>query len=110
MTTIHCYFSRRYDSYSEFDPAWHQVAGSWKRQPKYTRDQHFFAQLDFADGQAVYQRVRLSLIYYIQRYTKLTFGMQLGLSSAPTVQFHPAMAGPNKGNKLSVITYDMNRQ
>jgi len=35
---------------------------------------------------------------------------QLGLTSAPTVQFHPAASGPNKSNKLSVITYDLNRK
>ncbi|CAD6576916.1 MAG: oligosaccharyl transferase subunit ost3/OST6 [Tremellales sp. Tagirdzhanova-0007] len=73
----------------EFDPAFHRVADSWKRQSQHVRDQHFFAQLDFSDGQAVYQK--------------------LGLTSAPTVQFHPALSGPNKGNKLSVITYDLNR-
>ncbi|OCF40625.1 oligosaccharyltransferase complex subunit gamma [Kwoniella heveanensis CBS 569] len=73
----------------DFDPSFHAVAASWKRQPKHIRDQHFFAQLDFIDGQSVYQR--------------------LGLSSAPTVMFHPAQAGPNKSNKLSVVTYDMNR-
>ncbi|ORY22574.1 putative dolichyl-diphosphooligosaccharide-protein glycotransferase [Naematelia encephala] len=73
----------------DFDPSFQQVASSWKRMPKDVRDQHFFAQLDFSDGQAVYQR--------------------LGLSSAPTVQHHPALSGPNKGNKLSVITYDLNR-
>ncbi|WWC60794.1 uncharacterized protein I303_103370 [Kwoniella dejecticola CBS 10117] len=73
----------------DFDPAFHQVAASWRRKPRHVRDGHFFAQLDFADGQAVYQ--------------------QLGLSSAPTVQFHPALAGPNKSNKLSVITYELNR-
>jgi oligosaccharyltransferase complex subunit gamma len=35
---------------------------------------------------------------------------QLGLTSAPTVQYHPAATGPNKSNKLSVVTYDLNRQ
>ncbi|OCF55997.1 oligosaccharyltransferase complex subunit gamma [Kwoniella mangroviensis CBS 10435] len=73
----------------DFDPSFHQVAASWKRKPKHVRDQHFFAKLDFQDGQAVYQ--------------------ELGLTSAPTVMFHPALTGPNKSNKLSVITYEMNR-
>ena len=36
--------------------------------------------------------------------------IQLGLTSAPTVQFHPALGGPNKSNKLSVISYDLNRK
>lgn len=35
---------------------------------------------------------------------------QLGLTSAPTVQYHPAATGPNKSNKLSVVSYDLNRQ
>ncbi|KAL7424300.1 oligosaccharyl transferase subunit ost3/OST6 [Cryptotrichosporon argae] len=73
----------------EFDPLWHQIADSWKRQPRDVRDQHFFAQLDFPDGQPIYQR--------------------LGLTTAPTVMFHPAQIGPNKGNKLDVVTYDLNR-
>ncbi|WVR05412.1 hypothetical protein IAU60_002427 [Kwoniella sp. DSM 27419] len=73
----------------DFDPSFHAVAASWNRQPKHIRGQHFFAQLDFTDGQAIYQR--------------------LGLSSAPTVQFHPALSGPNKSNKLSVVTYELNR-
>lgn len=53
------------------------------------RDSHFYAELDFTDGQAIYQR--------------------LGLASAPTVQFHPALTGPNKANKLDVISLDLNR-
>ncbi|KAK4684548.1 oligosaccharyltransferase complex subunit gamma, partial [Tremellales sp. Uapishka_1] len=73
----------------EFDKSFHQVASSWKRQSQFERDQHFFAQLDFSDGQAVYQK--------------------LGLTTAPTVQFHPAVSGPNKSNKLVVVTYDLNR-
>ncbi|WRT67444.1 uncharacterized protein IL334_004415 [Kwoniella shivajii] len=73
----------------DFDPSFHQVAASWKRQPRHIRDKHFFAKLDFQDGQAIYQ--------------------QLGLTSAPTVMFHPALAGPNRNNKLSVVTYELNR-
>ena len=44
-------------SCSEFNPSWHQVAASWKKAPKYERDHHFFAQLDFADGQEIYKKV-----------------------------------------------------
>ncbi|WVQ78613.1 hypothetical protein IAT38_000699 [Cryptococcus sp. DSM 104549] len=72
-----------------FDPAFNAVADSWARLPKATRNQHFFAKLDFTDGQAIYQ--------------------QLGLTSAPTVMFHPPLAGPRRNNKLSVVTYDLNR-
>ncbi|ODN88406.1 oligosaccharyltransferase complex subunit gamma [Cryptococcus wingfieldii CBS 7118] len=72
-----------------FDPSFSQVADSWARLPRSARDQHFFAKLDFADGQAVYS--------------------QLGLTSAPTVMFHPPLAGERRNNKLGVINYDMNR-
>ncbi|OXH16078.1 oligosaccharyltransferase complex subunit gamma [Cryptococcus neoformans A1-35-8] len=72
-----------------FDPSYSQVADSWARLPKSQRDQHFFARLDFADGQAIYN--------------------QLGLTSAPTVMYHPPLAGPRRNNKLSVVNYDMNR-
>jgi oligosaccharyltransferase complex subunit gamma len=75
---------------SEFEPSLRLVSSSWRRQPAHIRDTHFFAELDFSDGQAIYQR--------------------LGLSSAPTVQFHPSAAGPGKGNKLEVISYDVNRK
>ena len=46
------------DACSTFQPSWDQVASSWRRKSANTRDQHFFAQLDFVDGQAIYQRVR----------------------------------------------------
>ncbi|WWD16213.1 hypothetical protein CI109_100639 [Kwoniella shandongensis] len=73
-----------------FDPAFNSVAASWRKVPKQVREQHFFAKLDFENGQEVYQ--------------------QLGLTSAPTLQFHPPLAGPNRNsNKLSVITYELNR-
>lgn len=75
---------------SEFEPSFRLVSSSWRRQPAHIRDTHFFAELDFSDGQAIYQR--------------------LGLSSAPTVQFHPSATGPAKGNKLEVISYDVNRK
>lgn len=68
------------------------------------RDSHFFGELDFADGQAVYSRVG-------RYHSNLTVAdLKLGLSTAPTVQFHPATAGPNKGNKLEVISYDLGRK
>jgi oligosaccharyltransferase complex subunit gamma len=34
----------------------------------------------------------------------------MGLQTAPTVQFHPALAGPDKAAKLSAVTHDLNRQ
>ena len=42
---------------SKFQPSFNQVADSWRRKSSQVKDGHFFAQLDFADGQAVYQRV-----------------------------------------------------
>jgi oligosaccharyltransferase complex subunit gamma len=78
------------NSGSDFHPAFELLSSSWRRKPTYERDQHFFASLDFPDGQAVFSR--------------------LGLTTAPTVQFHPALSGPNKGNKLGVVSHDLNRQ
>ncbi|KAK1925155.1 hypothetical protein DB88DRAFT_488109 [Papiliotrema laurentii] len=74
----------------DFEPNFRAVASSWRRMPEDVRKQHFFASLDFPDGGAIYQR--------------------LGLQTAPTLQFHPALSGPNKSNKLSVVTYDLNRK
>lgn len=79
-----------FDTCRVFDPSFSQVADSWARLPKSQRDQHFFARLDFADGQAIFN--------------------QLGLTSAPTVMYHPPLAGPRRSNKLSVINYDVNRK
>jgi oligosaccharyltransferase complex subunit gamma len=42
---------------SNFQPSFEQVADSWRRQSKDVKNGHFFAQLDFQDGQAIYQRV-----------------------------------------------------
>jgi len=41
----------------EFDPSWLAVAKAWSKVPKSQRDSHFFATLDFDDGQTVFQRV-----------------------------------------------------
>ena len=90
---------------SDFDPNFRRVASSWKRQPADVRDKHFFASLDFADGGAIYQRVRRAVLDLTERTDA-----QMGLQTAPTVQFHPAAAGPDKAAKLSVVTYDLNRK
>lgn len=90
---------------SDFDPNFRRVASSWKRQPADVRDKHFFASLDFADGGAIYQRVRRAVLDSNERTDA-----QMGLQTAPTVQFHPAAAGPDKAAKLSVVTYDLNRK
>lgn len=58
----------------EFAPNFEEVAKAWKKVPKAKRDQHFFARLDFNNGQDIFRR--------------------LGLNSAPFVNFHPATTGP----------------
>jgi oligosaccharyltransferase complex subunit gamma len=42
----------------EFDPSFNAVAKSWSTVPAATRDTHFFATLDFDNGQMVFQSVR----------------------------------------------------
>jgi oligosaccharyltransferase complex subunit gamma len=39
----------------EFDPSWNQVAKVWATTPKEHRDAHFFATIDFDNGQSVFQ-------------------------------------------------------
>lgn len=41
----------------EFDPSWNAVAEAWTKVPKKHRDNHFFATLDFDNGQTVFQKV-----------------------------------------------------
>jgi oligosaccharyltransferase complex subunit gamma len=42
----------------EFDPSFNAVAKAWASTPKRHRDNHFFATLDFDDGQVIFQKVR----------------------------------------------------
>ena len=42
-----------------FDPSFRSVAQAWRSVPKTARDSHFFASLDFADGQDVFRKVCL---------------------------------------------------
>lgn len=62
----------------EFDPSFRQVAASWARQPKHVRDQHFFASLDFTDGQAIYQRVSRSHLLMGQGFSE---GIEAGANA-----------------------------
>ena len=41
----------------EFEPAWIAVAKAWATTPKPHKDHHFFATLDFDNGQAIFQKV-----------------------------------------------------
>jgi len=59
-----------------FGPNFQAVAKSWTKVTKEDRDRHFFATLDFADGQSIFR--------------------DLGFVSAPNVVFYPAENGPHK--------------
>lgn len=73
----------------EFDPIYHAVSNSWRKTaPKDKVDGHFFAQLDFTNGQTIFQR--------------------FGLTSAPNVYYHPPATGERKSNPKP-INYDLNR-
>lgn len=43
-----------------FAPNFESVAKSWKKVPSKDRDQHFFATLDFKDGQDIFRKVGIS--------------------------------------------------
>ncbi|KZO95177.1 oligosaccharyl transferase subunit OST3/OST6 family [Calocera viscosa TUFC12733] len=76
---------------TEFNPSFKAVAKAWSKVPAEQRDQHFFATLDFLEGQDIFKR--------------------LGLSSAPVLQFYPALEGPHvkpKSQRLE-FSYDFNR-
>ncbi|KAI0054092.1 oligosaccharyl transferase subunit OST3/OST6 family [Auriscalpium vulgare] len=78
---------RRCSPCREFDPAWTAVAKAWSTVPKETRDNHFFATLDFDDGTTVFQK--------------------LGLQSAPVVLiFHPSEGSRRSANAQTPTTYD----
>ncbi|KAG5642960.1 hypothetical protein DXG03_001842 [Asterophora parasitica] len=72
----------------EFEPSWNAVGGAWATVSKEHRDNHFFATLDFDDGQIVFQK--------------------LGLQSAPVVYVYPAAQGPRApaSGKTSPLKYD----
>ncbi|KAL8287459.1 hypothetical protein RQP46_003317 [Phenoliferia psychrophenolica] len=70
-----------------FQPEHALVAKQWNAQPE--SDEHFFAVLDFADGQAVYQR--------------------LGLQNAPTFQLFKPTEGPRATNQISAEVMDFSR-
>ncbi|KAJ7449828.1 hypothetical protein FB451DRAFT_1146605 [Mycena latifolia] len=77
---------RRCAPCKEFNPSWNAVAKAWTKTPQTHRDTHFFATLDFDNGQTVFQ--------------------QLGLSSAPVVYVYPAMEGPRATGKSTPSKYD----
>ncbi|KAJ7172460.1 hypothetical protein C8R46DRAFT_1086003 [Mycena filopes] len=77
---------RRCAPCKEFDPSWNTVAKAWTKAPAAHRDTHFFATLDFDEGQTVFQ--------------------SLGLQSAPVVYIFPATEGPRATGKTSTSKYD----
>jgi len=72
----------------ELDPSFKALGQAWNKVPAEDRDQHFFATLDYEDGQNTFRK--------------------LGLSSAPVLQVHPAARGPRRpaNGKTDVLTYD----
>jgi oligosaccharyltransferase complex subunit gamma len=82
-------FSRSDRFHREFSPSWNIVAKSWSKTPQVHRDSHFFATLDFDDGQTVFQK--------------------LGLASAPVVYVYPATEGPRATGKSGPSKYDFSQ-
>ncbi|KAF5358315.1 hypothetical protein D9756_001560 [Leucocoprinus leucothites] len=70
----------------EFGPAWDAVAKAWTKAPQDTRDNHFFATLDFDDGPTVFQK--------------------LGLSSAPVVLAFTPSEGNRATRQTTPAKYD----
>jgi oligosaccharyltransferase complex subunit gamma len=71
----------------EFDPSWTAVAKAWSKVQPSERDSHFFATLDFDDGQTIFQR--------------------MGLQSAPIVLNYPPATGPRKSARSDTpVTHD----
>ncbi|KAF8275003.1 oligosaccharyl transferase subunit OST3/OST6 family [Lactarius quietus] len=60
----------------EFEPSWLSVAKAWSKVSSSDRGSHFFATLDFDEGQTIFQR--------------------MGLQSAPVVMNYPPATGPRK--------------
>ncbi|KAJ7155947.1 hypothetical protein C8R43DRAFT_416302 [Mycena crocata] len=77
---------RRCAPCKEFNPSWGAVAKAWTKTPKVHRENHFFATLDFDNGQTVFQK--------------------LGLSSAPVVYVYPPTEGPRSTGKSGPSKYD----
>ncbi|KAG5634644.1 hypothetical protein H0H81_001282, partial [Sphagnurus paluster] len=79
---------RRCGPCNEFEPSWNAVGQAWSKVSKEHRDEHFFATLDFDNGQTVFQK--------------------LGLQSAPVVYVYPAAQGPRVpvSGKVTPLKYD----
>ncbi|SGZ26929.1 BQ5605_C025g10000 [Microbotryum silenes-dioicae] len=74
----------------QVQPEYDLLAKQWQSQQKKVDENHFFAVLDFVDGQQIYQR--------------------LGLQTAPTFQTFLPTEGPrSEGARSSPITTDLSR-
>jgi oligosaccharyltransferase complex subunit gamma len=75
-----------------FDPNFRAVARAWSNAPPADRDDHFFASLDFQDGQDVFRK--------------------LGLTSAPVIYIYPAAKGHRRpaNGKWKEFTHDFNSE
>jgi len=71
-----------------FDPSFSAVAKAWTKAPAESRNQHFFATLDFEQGQEVFKKLQLN--------------------SAPVVLTYPAVKGTRRppNGRVDPITYD----
>ncbi|KAJ7285817.1 hypothetical protein C8J57DRAFT_1285867 [Mycena rebaudengoi] len=77
---------RRCEPCKQFGPSWTEVAKAWTKVARADRDSHFFATLDFDNGQTVFT--------------------SLGLQSAPVVYFYPPVEGPRATTKTAPSKYD----
>ncbi|KAJ7109393.1 oligosaccharyl transferase subunit OST3/OST6 family [Mycena epipterygia] len=77
---------RRCAPCKEFEPSWNAVAKAWSKTAPVHRNSHFFATLDFDDGQLVFQK--------------------LGLASAPVVHVFAPTEGPRASAKTAPSKYD----
>lgn len=91
-----------------FDPIFKQEAASWKRLPKDQREDMFFAVLDFADGQQIFQKV--SYVVCGRGCVLMLSRPQLGLQTAPNLQFHSPTVGSNKAQRQGQIAYDFGKK
>ncbi|KAK4051333.1 oligosaccharyl transferase subunit ost3/OST6 [Microbotryomycetes sp. JL201] len=70
-------------------PEYDLVARQWKKQTRSDDNEHFFAVLDFVNGQEIYQR--------------------MNLQTAPTFQLFMPTEGPRASPKTSADTFDFGR-
>lgn len=80
---------RRCGPCKEFDPAWNAVAKSWTTVPKESRNDHFFAVIDFDETPSVFTKLRMA--------------------SAPAVHVYLPTSGPRGTARTDPISYDFSQ-